>query len=200
MSTIKERLIEHEKKEGIFRIGLVGAGQMGTGLISQIEKMHGLAVVAVADILPTRAMDAYKDASVDTDVIHWVEDDLDKAGSLIKDSQRITTHSSEFLVNIPGLDAIVESTGIPNVGALTCSQAIDAGKAIISMNVETDATIGYYLTQKAQDKGNHPPGCGQRLSDPICRRRQCRYLRRTSGEPLCASDRGKSRTFHPPGR
>ena len=68
MSTIKERLIEHEKKEGIFRIGLVGAGQMGTGLISQIEKMHGLAVVAVADILPTRAMDAYKDASVDTDV------------------------------------------------------------------------------------------------------------------------------------
>jgi predicted homoserine dehydrogenase-like protein len=51
------------------------------------------------------------------------------------------------------LDAIVECTGIPNVGAIICDQAIEAGKPIINMNVETDATIGYYLTQKAMQKG-----------------------------------------------
>jgi len=152
MATLKERLIERENKEGSFRIGLVGAGQMGTGLISQIEKMHGLKVMAVADVLATQAMDAYKEAGVDPVTVHWMEEDLAKADELIKSGQRVVTHSSEFLVNIPGLDAIVESTGVPNVGAIVCNQAIEAGKPMINMNVETDATIGHYLTKKALDK------------------------------------------------
>ncbi|MDO9546262.1 MAG: hypothetical protein Q7J07_05880 [Pelolinea sp.] len=153
MATLKERLLEREKKEGPYRIGLVGAGQMGTGLISQMEKMYGLKIMAVADVLDTRAEDAYKEAGVDLSSVHWVEDNTAKADEFIRSGQRVTTHSSEFLVNIPGLDAIVESTGVPNVGAIICSQAIDAGKPMINMNVETDATIGYYLTKKAVDKG-----------------------------------------------
>jgi len=122
MATLKERLIERENKEGSFRIGLVGAGQMGTGLISQIEKMHGLKVMAVADVLATQAMDAYKEAGVDPATVHWMEEDLAKADELIMSGQRVVTHSSEFLINIPGLDAIVESTGIPNVGAIVCNR------------------------------------------------------------------------------
>jgi len=152
MATLKERLIEREKQAGPFKIGLVGAGQMGTGMISQIEKMHGLKVMAVADVQPTRAMDAYQEAGVDIQTVYWVEDDVARANELILDNCRVTTHSSEFLVKIPGLDAIVESTGIPNVGAMICLQAIEAGKPIINMNVETDATIGYYLTKMALEK------------------------------------------------
>jgi predicted homoserine dehydrogenase-like protein len=152
MATLKERLQEREQTKGSFKIGLVGAGQMGTGMISQMEKMYGLEVAAVADVQPTRAADSFIEAGVEKDIIQWVEDDLVKAHGLINDNQRVATHSSEFLVNIPGLDAIVESTGIPNVGAMICQQAIDAGKPIINMNVETDATIGYYLTKKATEK------------------------------------------------
>ena len=153
MPTLKDELIAREKKEGPYRIGLVGAGQMGTGMISQIEKMHGLKIMAVSDIMPTRAKDAYEEADVPGDKVAWVEDDLAKADQLIKEGQRVATHSSQFLVNIPSLDAIVECTGVPNVGAIICAQAIEAGKPIINMNVETDATIGYYLTQKALQKG-----------------------------------------------
>ena len=149
MATLKERLLEREKKDGPFRIGLVGAGQMGTGLISQMEKMYGIRIMAVADVLAERSRDAYGEAGVNLTSVHWVEDDLAKADQLIKSGERVATHSSEFLVNIPGLDAIVESTGVPNVGAIICSQAIDAGKPMINMNVETDATIGYYLTKKS---------------------------------------------------
>ncbi len=153
MSTLKERLIERENIDGPYRVGLVGAGQMGTGLISQVEKMHGLKVVAVSDVIPNRAFDAYVEASVDPKIIYWEDENLDKADQLILDGKRIATHSSDFLVKIQALDAIVECTGIPNVGALVCNQAIEAGKPIINMNVETDATIGYYLTQKAISKG-----------------------------------------------
>ncbi len=153
MATLKEELFEREKREGPYRIGLVGAGQMGTGLISQIEKMYGLAVVAVSDIMPTQSKDAYIEAGINPKNVHWVEEDLAKVDRLINEGQRVATHSSQFLVNIPSLDAIVECTGIPNVGAIICNQAIEAGKPIINMNVETDATIGYYLTQKAKEKG-----------------------------------------------
>ncbi len=153
MATLKEELIAAEQTRGVFRIGLVGAGQMGTGLISQIEKMHGLKVVAVSDVMPTRAKDAYVESSVDESLVHWVEDDLTKADELIKSGQRLATHSSDFLVNIPSLDAVVECTGIPSVGAQICYEAIQAGKPIINMNVETDATIGYMLTKMAEEKG-----------------------------------------------
>jgi predicted homoserine dehydrogenase-like protein len=149
MASLKERLIERETQQGPYRIGLVGAGQMGTGLISQVEKMHGLKIVATADVLPGRAAAAYKEASVDPKIVHAVDDDVAKADRLIREGQRVATTSSEFLVNIPALDAIVECTGIPEIGAIICQQAIDAGKPTINMNVETDATIGYILTQKA---------------------------------------------------
>ena len=153
MATLKERLIAREEKDGPFRIGLVGAGQMGTGLISQMEKMHGVKIMAVADVVPQRAAEAYKEAGVNPNDVVWEEDDLQKADEMIRSGKRVASHSSEFLVNIPGLDGVVESTGIPNVGALICMQAIEAGKPMINMNVETDATIGYYLTQKALEKG-----------------------------------------------
>ena len=153
MTTLKEDLFNREKSNGPFAIGLVGAGQMGTGLISQIEKMYGMKIVAVSDIAETRAYDAYIESGVEKEKIHWVEDDFDKADQLIKDGQRVATHSSKFLANIPALDAVVECTGVPEVGAIICLQAIEAGKPIINMNVETDATIGYYLAQEADKKG-----------------------------------------------
>lgn len=153
MATLKERLFEREKSKGVFKVGLVGSGQMGTGLISQMEKMYGMKIVATADVLPGRAEAAYAEAGVDTKLVQFVEDNLDKANQLIADGKRVATTSSDLLVNIEGLDAIVESTGIPEVGAVVCDSAIKAGKQVINMNVETDATIGYYLTQQAKKSG-----------------------------------------------
>ncbi|MCD4672586.1 MAG: hypothetical protein K8R77_07980 [Anaerolineaceae bacterium] len=153
MSSLKERLYEREQTKGAFKIGLVGSGQMGTGLISQMELMYGMKVVATADVIPGRAEAAYEEAGVDVKLVHSVQDDLAKANKLIADGQRIATLSSGFLVQIDELDAIVECTGIPEVGAMVCEAAIEAGKDVINMNVETDATIGYYLTQKAEKTG-----------------------------------------------
>ena len=152
MPSLKERLKARQDTKGPFKVGLVGTGQMGTGLISLMEKMYGMEIVAGADVLPGRAEAAFKEAGVDPKLVHQT-DDLDKASELIADGQRVASVSADFLVQIPGLDAIVESTGIPEVGAVICDAAIEAGKQVINMNVETDATIGYYLTQKAKKAG-----------------------------------------------
>jgi len=151
--SLKEELRINEEKHGKLSIGLVGAGQMGTGLISQIEKMVGIRISAVADVIPGRASQAYVEASVDPELVVAVEDDPARAADLIASGKRVASVKADWLASIPNLDVIVECTGIPEVGALVCEQAINAKKHIVNMNVETDATIGYLLAKKAEEAG-----------------------------------------------
>lgn len=152
MNTLRERLQAYEAEHGPIRVGLVGAGQMGTGLMSQMEKMDGMKVVAVADVLPGRPKAAYIESSVDADLVYET-DDIARAAALIADGRRVATASSDMLAQIENLDVIVEATGIPEVGAAICFAAIEAGKHTVNMNVEADATIGYYLGHLAQKRG-----------------------------------------------
>lgn len=153
MSTLRERLQQHERTHGAIRVGLVGAGQMGTGMISQMEKMDGINVVAVADVVPGRAEAAYVESDVPAAAVMSMGDNLAAGDAAIEGGRRVATRSAEALVQLKHLDVIVEATGVPNVGAMVCEAAILAGKHIVNMNVEADATIGYHLTQLAQQHG-----------------------------------------------
>jgi len=143
---------ERDKKAPI-RVGLLGAGQMGTGLISQIEKMHGIKVSAVADVRKDRAYEAYQEASVSKELVIKNDDHPDKAAEAIESGKRIACHSAEMLVSIPNIDILVESTGIPEVGAKFCQDGILARKSVVNMNVETDVVVGHYLTKLAESAG-----------------------------------------------
>ncbi|MGQ0600483.1 MAG: NAD(P)H-dependent oxidoreductase, partial [Anaerolineales bacterium] len=152
--SLKDRLRARASQHGPIRVGLIGAGQMGTGLISQMERMVGMRVVACADVLPDRAATAYTEASVDAAQVEMLDADADlqRAGEAIAAGRRVATTSADWLARIPTLDIIVECTGVPEVGARVCLAAIEAGKHIVNMNVETDATVGYVLAQKARKK------------------------------------------------
>jgi predicted homoserine dehydrogenase-like protein len=153
MRTLRERLRQYEVDNGHpIRVGLVGAGQMGTGLISQMELMEGMKAIAVTDIIPERSSAAFIEADVSGDLIMEVEN-AEAAEHAISKGLRAALSSSEELLKIPSIDLIVESTGIPEVGAQVCLKAIEAGKHVVNMNVEADATIGYYLGQKAKEAG-----------------------------------------------
>ena len=152
MTTLRERLRAYEAEHGPIRVGLVGAGQMGTGLMSQMEKMDGMKVVAVADVLPGRPKAAYVESSVAAELVHET-DDAGRAAALIADGRRVATSSSDLLARIDNLDVIVEATGIPEIGAAVCLAAIEAGKHTVNMNVEADATVGYYLGRLAAEHG-----------------------------------------------
>lgn len=153
MKSLRERLREYEETHGHpIRVGLVGAGQMGTGLIGQMELMDGMKAVAVTDVLPGRALAAFHEADVDPALVEQAGDAA-KADALISAGKRAAMQSTEELIKIPSLDIIVESTGVPEVGAQVCWGAIRAGKHIVNMNVEADATIGYLLGTEAQKAG-----------------------------------------------
>jgi predicted homoserine dehydrogenase-like protein len=150
--SLREKLRAHAAQHGRLRVGLVGAGQMGTGLISQMERMDGIRVVAVADVVPGRATAAYAEAQA-IDAVIEVADDAEHAADVIQDSKRVATQNAAMMSRIPNLDVVVECTGIPEIGARVCLDAINAGKHIVNMNVETDATVGYILAQRAKEKG-----------------------------------------------
>src|SRR5512138_398486 len=114
--SLRERLRARAQDHGPIRVGLVGAGQMGTGLISQMEKMDGMRVMATADVLKGRAEAAYAESDISAERVVHMDDNTTKAAELIQQGTRIATVSADWLVQIPALDVIVECTGVPEVG------------------------------------------------------------------------------------
>lgn len=145
-------LKEYQAAGKLIRVGLVGSGQMGEGLACQMELMHGMKAVAIADILPGRAAEVFDSAKVDRKNV--VEtDDPSVAANAVADGKRVATTDASILPKIPDLDIVVEATGVPEIGAKVAMDAILGRKHVLQMNVETDATVGYYLRKMANAAG-----------------------------------------------
>jgi len=150
--SLNKKLLELHRQGGFIRVGLVGAGQMGRGMISQIGSMKGMRVVATADVRPENAKNAYLFAGVSADAI--VETgDLEKAERAIEQRQVVVTDDMQLLLALPNVDVIVDATGIPSVGAEIAWKAILNKKHIVMLNVETDVTVGPLLNKMASAAG-----------------------------------------------
>ena len=142
-----EELIKREKELGRpVRVGLAGAGQMGSGLAAQIGKIPGMELVACADIDLARAENALKLAGIDK-----IGHNSDASAS-IENGQGGVVDNAKALAELP-IDIVYEATGVPWVGAEVADACIDASKHILMLNVETDVTIGQYLANKANKYG-----------------------------------------------
>lgn len=133
-------------------VSLVGAGQMGEGLVAQMELMGGsMAAMAVADVIPGRAAAALKGAGIDPKLI--VEtNDPDTAAQAVSEGKRVASTNAKVASAVP-VEVVVEATGIPEVGAVVALDAIMARRHMVQMNVETDATVGYILRKMANAAG-----------------------------------------------
>jgi predicted homoserine dehydrogenase-like protein len=132
-------------------VGLVGAGQMGEGLVAQMEQMYGMRATAVADVRPGRAREVLESGGVATgDIVET--DDPDTALSALDAGRRVAS-TNPAVTWIGAVDITVEATGIPDVGAEVAYEAILARRHVLQMNVETDATVGYLLRRMANAAG-----------------------------------------------
>ncbi len=152
MLGFNRRLAALEKEGGCIRVGLVGAGQMGRGLISQIEGMKGMSVVITADLFPDNVKAAYRKAGVLEARITETED-IDKADNAIASGHYVVTRHAELLPQLTNVDVIVDATGMPEIGAKVAWEAIRHKKHIVMLNVEADVTIGPLLMQQAKEAG-----------------------------------------------
>jgi predicted homoserine dehydrogenase-like protein len=140
--------------EGRFiKVGLVGAGFMGRGIVEVMESAPGMKVVAAADIDIGRAAACFEAVGVKS--FHEVRrKDASRTGTIADFSkERVITSDHRLLTELEGLDFIVEATGNPVVGAEVAFHGIMRGKHVGMLNVETDVTVGYYLAMLARNSG-----------------------------------------------
>ncbi len=110
MKTLRERLQQYEIENGHpIRVGLVGAGQMGTGLIGQMELMDGMKAIAVTDVIPGRSSAAFIEAEVPVESVMEANNASDAEDAITK-GYRAALASTEELLKIP--KAIVKATTI----------------------------------------------------------------------------------------
>lgn len=152
MLGVNRELKKLEESGKYIRVGLVGAGQMGRGMIAQIASMNGMKVVATADINIDNIINAYKNAGLsETDIV--VANSKEEADEGIVEGRSIALKEAEILSELSHVDVIVDATGVPEVGALVAIKSIENKKHIVMLNVEADITIGYYLYQLAEKNG-----------------------------------------------
>jgi len=135
------------------RIGIVGCGQMGSGLAHAINNITGMRVAAIADLEPQRAVTTYTEMGRDPADID-VAEDLGVLEDGIRAGKAMVSPDALAMPRLEGLEAIVEVTGVPDVGARVAHDAIMNRKPVIMMNVETDITIGVYLDRLARKMGS----------------------------------------------
>lgn len=124
--TLYTQLLQREKEGARIRVGVIGAGQMGSGMIAQIATIPGMAVMAISDI---REENARKAAAAYNTSASAREDIL------------VSTDFRE-VIHSPAVEVVVDATGSTEVGAKIALETLLAKKHLVLLNVEVDVTIG----------------------------------------------------------
>lgn len=151
MIGLNEELEQREAAGNPVRIGLVGAGQMGTDVVATTKMMKGARVVVTADIDIERAISAYKIAQIEDEVV--VAESPAQADEAIAAGKRVAARDYRVVTDMKTVQVLLEATGVPEIGARAALRAVRAGQDLAMMNVETDITVGPILHWYARQKG-----------------------------------------------
>lgn len=151
MYAIDEKLHELQTTNTPIQVGLVGAGQMGTDILAQVEGMVGIEVPVIVDLTWERAQLACEVAQCQQDVI--CTDDPQEADKAIRAGKKVATTNYQLATSLPMIQVVIDATGSPEMGAKISLAAINHKKHIVMMNVECDVTIGPILCQMARNAG-----------------------------------------------
>ncbi|HEV2301300.1 MAG TPA: Gfo/Idh/MocA family oxidoreductase, partial [Stellaceae bacterium] len=119
------------------RVGLVGAGKVGSMFLSQAPGMPGLDIAVIGDLDPERAQNACR-------AVGW------DAARIAR--TRFVSSGAEVCAD-PQAEVVVEATGSPFAGIAHARAAISNGKHIVMVNVEADVLAGPLLAEEAREKG-----------------------------------------------
>ncbi len=134
------------------RIGLIGCGEMGTDIVTQVAQMRGITVAAIADTQPQRALTAVGTAGLARSDAVEVKRPNDLLSTIEQNKIAVSEDASQ-IVTCDLVDVVIDATGKPAVGAEIGLTAMEHGKHLVMMNVEADVTIGAYLKHAADRLG-----------------------------------------------
>ena len=134
------------------RLGLVGCGQEGSGMVHVTRQMAGMETFAIADIDISRPLQTLQTLGISTSSI-TVTDQVGAAEDALRRGDYVVTQDALLLPKLESLDALVEATGVTEVGAQLAWHGIMHKKHVVMLNVETDVTVGTILSRLAEKMG-----------------------------------------------
>lgn len=151
MVIVDTALARREAENNPVRVGLVGAGFMGRGIVLQItHSVPGMEVVAIYNRTVDGAKRAYAEADVtDVEIVNSqaaLEDRIARGKYTI-------TEDPSLLCRAENIDVIVEVTGAVEFSARVVFEAIQNRKHVVIMDAELDGTVGGILKVYADKAG-----------------------------------------------
>ncbi|MEO1201632.1 MAG: NAD(P)-dependent oxidoreductase [Pseudomonadota bacterium] len=142
MIIVDTALQKREAEGNPIRVGMIGAGFMGRGLVNQtVHSVPGQRMSAIFNRHLDKAIGAYEYAGLEP-VVASTQAELDAA---ISADKPVVTEDPFLLCRSEHIDCLVDVTGAVEFGAHVVLEAFKHGKHVVLMNAELDATIGPIL-------------------------------------------------------
>jgi predicted homoserine dehydrogenase-like protein len=134
------------------RVGVIGAGFMGRGIVYQLAKMPGMHPSLIVNRTPARAIEAFEFAGFNPKHV-LVSDDPKLLSTAVAERRPCVATLPEIAGEVAALDVVIEATGVVELGAREALSCIRHKKHFVSLNAETDGTVGCLLKKKADEAG-----------------------------------------------
>lgn len=152
MFKINRNLNEMKYNGESIKLAVMGAGKMGTSLISQLANIDAMEVKLVIDRTPQKAIEALVKSGVAEDKIIYT-DDYNEGYEILEKGYVCVSTNYRLSYKLLQINAVVDCTGNPSFGAVIARKTIQYHKHMISFNVECEATIGPVLHDMAKKAG-----------------------------------------------
>lgn len=140
------RLHSLERAGRPIRVAVIGAGQMGSGLVRQVAGLPGMRVAAIGDIVIERAVAAAAAAGIAVEPA----EEASEVARIVAAGRAAVSARAGWVVDSPAIDAVLDATGDPEAGARLALAAMGGRKPLVTMNIEADATVGPLLAWMAR--------------------------------------------------
>jgi predicted homoserine dehydrogenase-like protein len=151
MILIDNTLRKRQQERNPIKVGIIGTGVMGRGIMNQINRYSpGIVIAAVYNRTLEKARSALSMAGISD--IHIAESRKSYHQGL-EMNKVIVTQDVDLLCEAPDLDLLIEITGTIEFATRTMIKAFDHGKNVLSFNAEIEATLGPILKYRAKKAG-----------------------------------------------
>ena len=162
---IHEELYMLEEERKPIRVGVSGAGWIGSGFVAQVGHVKGMQVQVLADPDVAAARQAFLATGLtDDDLVETENPGL--AEDALRRGKFVITSSYALAAQLDSVDIVADVTPSPASGAETAYACIQNMKDIVLVNIEADVTVGRILNKKAREAGvlytvssGDEPGC-----------------------------------------
>lgn len=151
MVIVDTALAKRQAENNPVKVGLIGAGFMGRGIVMQIaNSVPGMELVAIYNRTTEGARRAYREAGIDDFEVVNSQSELEHR---ISKGKYTITEDPYLICKAGNIDVVIEVTGAVEFSSRVVFEAIQHKKHVVIMDAELDGTIGGILKVYADKQG-----------------------------------------------